>query len=115
MDNDVLKHMSSQDEILAHHASWFKYLQQFTFVIKHKARILNRVADALIRRNTIFSSFHVLIPGFLAPPELYPTDVFFGKVWNDAVACVSYDYFVLDCFLFHGSKLCLFESSLWLT
>ena len=36
-DHDSLKHLNSQNKINARHALWMDYLQQFDFVIKHKA------------------------------------------------------------------------------
>ena len=44
-DHDLLKHLHSQDKVSAQHASWIAYLQQFTFVVKHKAKVTNRIAD----------------------------------------------------------------------
>ncbi|XP_022889239.1 uncharacterized protein LOC111404704 [Olea europaea var. sylvestris] len=49
-DHDTFKHLGTQDKVSARHASWIAYLQQFTFVIKHKAGALNKIADALSRR-----------------------------------------------------------------
>lgn len=110
-DHDALKHMSSQDKISARHASWFAYLQQFTFVIKDKAGVLNRVADALSRHHALLVTLHVSVPGFAVLPELYPSDLFFRRVWNEALTGINSEYFVLDGFLFCGTKLCLPESS----
>lgn len=56
--------MGSQDKVSARHAAWFAYLQQFTFVIKHKAGTLNKVADALSRRQSLLSTLHVSVTGF---------------------------------------------------
>lgn len=77
-DHDSLKHMGSQDKVSFRHASWFAYLQQFTFVIKHKAGSLNKVADALSRRHSFLNTIHVSVPGFASLPKLYPLDIFFG-------------------------------------
>lgn len=111
-DHDALKHIGSQDKVSARHASWFAYLQQFTFVIKHKAGVLNKVADALSRRQSLLATLHATVTGFSMLPDLYPSDVFFGKLWDDAVAGLSSEYFVLDGFLFRGIRLCIPESSL---
>ena len=111
-DHDALKHMGSQEKVSARHASWFAYLQQFTFVIKHKAGVLNKVADALSRRQTLLTTLHTSVPGFHVLPELYPTEVVFGKVWSDASEGRCPDYFVLDGFLFRGTRLCIPECSL---
>ncbi|KAK6155787.1 hypothetical protein DH2020_010035 [Rehmannia glutinosa] len=52
-DHEALRHLASQDSLSARHATWSAYLQQFTFIIKHQAGSLNRVADALSRRACI--------------------------------------------------------------
>ena len=111
-DHDALKHMSSQDKVTSRHASWFSYLQQFTFVIKHKAGALNKVADALSRRHTLLASMHVSVVGFETLPDLYPLDPFFSKIWNDLQLNRSSEYVIVDGFLFRGNKLCIPESSL---
>lgn len=111
-DHDALKQMGSQDKVSARHASWFAYLQQFMFVIKHKSGVLNKVADALSHRQSLLATLHTTITGFSALPDLYPMDVFFGKVWHDALAGRSSDYFVLDQYLFYGLRLCIPECSL---
>ena len=49
IDHDALKHLHSQDKVSVRHASWIAYLQQFTFVVKHKAWVTNKVADAFSR------------------------------------------------------------------
>ncbi|XP_022849915.1 uncharacterized protein LOC111372007 [Olea europaea var. sylvestris] len=54
-DHDALKHLGTQDNVSTRHASWIAYLQQFTFVIKHKAGALNKIADALSRRQTLLT------------------------------------------------------------
>ena len=45
-DHDALKYLHSQDKVSAQCASWSAYLQQFTFVMKHKADVTNRLVDA---------------------------------------------------------------------
>lgn len=110
-DHEALKHMGSQDKVSARHASWFAYLQQFTFVIKHKAGTLNRVADALSRRHSLLSTLHVSVTGFSVLPELYPIDPFFGKIWNDVQLGTSDDYLIVEDFLFRGTRLCIPECS----
>lgn len=113
-DHDAPKHMSSQDKVTSRHASWFSYLQQFTFVIKHKAGALNNVADALSRRHTLLASMHVSVVGFETPPDLYPLDPIFSEIWNDVQLNGSIEYVIVDGFLFRGNKLCIPESSLHL-
>ncbi|PKI76932.1 hypothetical protein CRG98_002719, partial [Punica granatum] len=57
--HEALKHLHNQDKVLARHASWVAYLEHFTFVVKHKSRVTNHVADALSRRRSILSRMTV--------------------------------------------------------
>lgn len=73
-DHDALKHMGSQDKVSTRHASWFAYLQQFSFVIKHTRFVLSH-------RHSLLTTLHVVVPGFEVLPDLYPLDPFFSKIW----------------------------------
>ncbi|GJX68811.1 transposon ty3-I gag-pol polyprotein [Tanacetum coccineum] len=55
-DHEALKYFNSQKSISRMHARWMEYLQQFTFVIKHKAGTKNKVANALSRRVTLLTT-----------------------------------------------------------
>ena len=56
---------------------WVEYLQSFTFVIKHKSGVTNRVADALSRRHSLLTEMKVEALGFDEMQELYDVDPFF--------------------------------------
>lgn len=63
-----------KDKVFAQHASWITYWQQFTFVINQKADALNKVADALVRGQTLLTKLRVEVPGFNTINDLYATD-----------------------------------------
>ena len=111
-DHDALRHLDSQAKVSARHASWIAYLQQFTFSIRHQSGKTNRVADALSRRHSVLTTMQTSVTGFSSLVELYPTDVFFGRVFDEATNGVSKDFTLHDGFLFKGLCLCIPESSL---
>lgn len=49
-DNQALRFLNSQDKLSHKHMEWVEYIQAYTFTIKHKNGIANRVADALSHR-----------------------------------------------------------------
>lgn len=111
-DHDSLKHLGTQDKVSARHASWIAYLQQFTFVIKHKSGALNKVADALSRRTSLLATSSVSVLGFSALAELYPSDPYFARILSDVQEGKSTKFVVHDDFLFLGTRLCIPECSL---
>lgn len=98
--------MSSQ------HASWIAYLQQSTFVIKHTFSVSNRVANALNRCRSLLAVLHTSVPGFSNLYDLYPSDPYFGKMYEAVSQGVApSDYTMHDGFLFHGTISCIPDCS----
>ncbi|XP_022846197.1 uncharacterized protein LOC111368921 [Olea europaea var. sylvestris] len=58
---------------------WHHYLE-FTFTLKHQARNLNRVADALSRRTLLLTTMWTRVVGFEAFPNMYAADPSLGKI-----------------------------------
>ena len=46
-DHEALKYLNSQDKLSDRHAKWVAYVQQFSFRIKHKSGVLNRVTNII--------------------------------------------------------------------
>jgi len=46
-DYEALKYLNSQKRLSARHSKWVKFLQEYTFVLKHKTGVENKVASAL--------------------------------------------------------------------
>jgi len=65
---------------------WVEYLQSFTFVIKHKSGVTNRVADALRRRCSLLIEMNIEVLGFDEMKELYDTDPDFSEAWRECRA-----------------------------
>jgi hypothetical protein len=64
------------------HAKWVEFMQNFTFVINHIARNVNKVADALRRRSLIVQEFQVETLGFQHLKEMYKEDADFKEVYE---------------------------------
>jgi hypothetical protein len=54
-DHEALKHIRTQTNLNHHHASWVEFIESFPYIIKHKNRKENVIADALSRRYTMLS------------------------------------------------------------
>lgn len=76
-------------------------------MLKHKAGVSNREADALSSRHGLISNMRMTVPGFEILVDLYPTDPFFAKVlWQIQYGERTYFMF-WNRFLFHGLQLCI--------
>ena len=55
IDHKALQYLGSQHKLNQRHMKWVEYLQNFTFVVKHKSGVTNRVADALNRIRSLLT------------------------------------------------------------
>ncbi|GJU58322.1 zinc finger, CCHC-type containing protein [Tanacetum coccineum] len=104
-DHEALKYLNSQKSISRMHARWMEYLQQFTFVIKHKAGTKNKAAYALSRRATLLTTMKPEVIGFDCIKDLYASDDDFSEVWKqNEIGVPSGLYLVQDGFLFFKDR-----------
>jgi hypothetical protein len=96
------------------HAKWVEFIESFPYVIKYKKGKENMVADALSHKNTtLLTRIDTHILGLDELPNLYPSDSFFGTIFEQCSNSQRVDDFYLhDGFLFKANKLCVPESSL---
>lgn len=47
MDHSALKYIQSQEKLQSRHAKWVSFLQEYSFVGKHRIEVENKVANAL--------------------------------------------------------------------
>ena len=111
-DHDSLRHIRSQDKVSHKHGRWMAFLEKFTFVVKHKSGISNRVADALSRRSNLLVSMRVGVPGLDVLMEQLTVDPYFSVVLQGVQSGQRSDFLVHDGFLFKGNQLCVPDSSL---
>ncbi|GJS89136.1 putative nucleotidyltransferase, ribonuclease H [Tanacetum coccineum] len=92
-DHDSLRHIHTQDKVSHKHGRWLAFLEKFTFMVKHKTGVSNRVVDALSRRSNLLVSMQVDVPGL-------------------DVIRQNPDFNIHDGFLFKGNQLCIPNTSL---
>ena len=46
-DNHALSFLNRQEKLNHRHMKWIEFLQAYTFIIKHKKGVRNKVADAI--------------------------------------------------------------------
>jgi hypothetical protein len=108
-DNQALQFITRQEKLNQRHAKWVKFMQNFTFVIKHISGTANKFANALSRRCLIMQEFQVETLGFEHLKEMYGEDAYFKE---DFEACSNpllrnrspwMEYLIQDGLLFKGS------------
>ncbi|KAK1595953.1 hypothetical protein QYE76_059200 [Lolium multiflorum] len=110
-DHESLKYLKSQHNLNKRHAKWVEFIESFPYVIKYKKGKENVVADALSRKITLLLTrleFHIL--GLEEIKELYPSDAFFGPIFEKCSIDRGFDDFYLhDGYLFKANKVCIPE------
>ncbi|KAJ9553571.1 hypothetical protein OSB04_017616 [Centaurea solstitialis] len=110
-DHQALKFIQGQAKLNPRHAKWVETLQDFSFVIRHKAGSSNSVADALSRRHSLVTSTTFQVTGFDSVTTLYPDDLDFRYLWEKTAAAPFRDFVRRNGFLFKGQRLCVPFSS----
>ena len=58
-----------------------EFMQAYTFSIKHKKGIVNKVADALSRRNLMIQNIELESVGILVMKDMYAKDEDFKEIY----------------------------------
>jgi hypothetical protein len=95
-DHQALKFIQGQAKLNPRHAKWVETLQDFQFVIRHKAGNANTVADALSRRPALMIASHIQVAGFEPLKTLYPDDPDFKNIWAMCITNTFRDYIRRD-------------------
>lgn len=115
-DHESLSQLHSQKRINARHARWIDFLQQYTFVLKHKAGIENRVVDALSHKSCLIHTLTNAVTCFEDIKKHYQANPDFGTIYSELSInprSLNGKYSMMDGFLFQRSKLCLPGTSTW--
>ncbi|GJS16697.1 RNA-directed DNA polymerase [Tanacetum coccineum] len=81
-DHEALKFINGQHKLKPRHAKWVEFIQAFSFVIRHKVRSNNQVADALNHRHLLITTMQIRVQGFDSFRGLYCDDPDFREIWS---------------------------------
>jgi hypothetical protein len=116
-DHKALQYINSQGKLNQRHSKWVEFLQSFTFVLNHRSRKSNKVADALSRRVLLLNTLSMEVVSLESMKELYEEDADFGEAWKACKAPWSVnrtmflDYHIQEGFLFKNQQLCIPQGS----
>ena len=113
-DHEVLKYLNSQKRLNARHIKWMEFLQDYTFVLKYKAGVENKVADTLSRCVMILITMSAEVIGFERLKK-YNSCPYFGKIYvilRDGSVREMNEFLLQDSYLFRFHKLCIPYTSL---
>ena len=86
-----------------------KVLQDYTYVLKHKVGVENRVANALSRR-TLLSVMSIEVVGFEKIKDTYESCPDFENIYIVLRDSLTYEvdgFLLQDGYLFRSRKLCI--------
>ena len=84
-------------------------------MLKHRAGLENKVADALSRRSMLLNCVNTEVVGFDKLKEQYESCPDFGKIYEkikQGPSSLDSDYTLRDGYLFKENKLCIPRTSL---
>ncbi|GKA91454.1 transposon ty3-I gag-pol polyprotein [Tanacetum coccineum] len=111
-DHEALKFINGQHKLKPRHAKWVDFIQDFSFVIRHKVGSNNQVADALSRRHSLITTMHIRVQGFDSFRGLYCDNLDFREIWSKCDNGPFQQFSKLDGYLFKGARLCILLCSL---
>ena len=113
-DHEALRYLNSQKKLNSRHGRWLEFLQDYTFVLKHRSGVENKAADALSRRAFLLSLLDAKVVGFERLKEDYEScpdfrDSYLALSSNPSISLD--DYTIREGFLFRATKLCIPRTS----
>nr|GEY65053.1 reverse transcriptase domain-containing protein [Tanacetum cinerariifolium] len=108
----ALKFINGKHKLKPRHAKWVEFIQAFSFVIRHKVRSDNQVADALSRRHSLIAAMQIRVQGFDLFHGLYYDDPNSREIWSKCDNGPFQQFSKLDGYLFKGARLCILLCSL---
>nr|XP_023877896.1 uncharacterized protein LOC111990343 [Quercus suber] len=102
-DASALCYLHSQKKLNFRHGSWVEFLQRYYFVVKHRAGVENKAADALSRKVSLLSIMSVKVTGFERFNDEYESCPDFRELYislSNAPQPILDDYTIQDGYLF---------------
>jgi hypothetical protein len=84
-DHEALKYIKSQSKLNRRHAKWREFIETFPYVVKHKKRKDNIVADALSRRFALVTQLDAKAFGLESIKMFYSSDHDFKDAFSKCV------------------------------
>ena len=81
-DNHALSFLNRREKLSHRHVKWMDYLQSYTFTIKHKKGVANKVVDALSRRKLIIQEIRLENVRFYSIKDMYESDEDFKEAYQ---------------------------------
>ena len=106
IDHQALRYLENQSRLNQRHMKWVEFMHSYTFVLKHRSRKSNKVADALSRRSYLLSTMTMEVTRLEGMKDLYEFGLDFAESWKackDPWRCNKtpyLDYFIQEGFLF---------------
>ena len=113
-DHQALRYLSSQNKLSAKHARWVEFLGEYTFVLKHRSGVENKVTDGLSRVATLLHVMSTEVIGFDRLRDEYARCPDFGIIHQEVSSGNRrefVDFVVHDGLLFRGTRLCIPRTS----
>lgn len=82
-DHEALKHINNQKKVNHKHGKWVEFLQEYAFVIKHKAGVENKAADALSQVLYVLNTISAKVVAFEKLKDEYLICKDFRDVYDD--------------------------------
>jgi len=114
-DHKAFKYLNSQKKLSLRNGMWVEFLQDYTYVLKHKAGVKNRVVDALNSRHALLSVMSIEVIGFekiKGTNESCPDFENIFTVLKDSLTHGVDDFLMQNGYMFRSRKLCILHTFL---
>ena len=81
-DNQALSFLNRQGKLSQRQVKWMEFMQSYTFSIKHKKGVINKVANALSRRNLLIQNIELESVTITLMKNMYAHDDDFKEIYQ---------------------------------